>query len=165
MARGKALLECLLDSSVSKSVICTYELYTFVSMQCIDMHTHVYRHTHTLLPALFLLCNKDISFLCLCAPGRSNPSERSWCCYTLNTGIFCWCQGSRELFPNCLSSADLSAGYLPWKLCCSNFTIQLFTHNCCYQTGELWRTIRISIKAHALKFSWFCKLSWEILYD
>lgn len=92
-------------------------------MQCIHMHTCVYIHSHT--ACCFLPCNKDIYFLC--APGRSNPSERSWCCYRLNTIYFYWCQDSRELFMNCLSFAGLSAGYLPWKLCCSNYHQVIYT--------------------------------------
>lgn len=66
------------------NLLCLHMHYIhFLYMQCIHTHTHI----DILLPVVFLLCNMAIYFCCLCTLGKSSQSERSWCCYRLNTWI------------------------------------------------------------------------------
>lgn len=63
MTRGKVLLECLLDSSVSKSVTFIYGLYYTLLYPCnVFTCTHMYLETHNCCLLCFLYAIRIFTF-------------------------------------------------------------------------------------------------------
>ena len=163
MTRGKSVATRMLAAFQCFRICYVYICIIYIYYIC-NAFTQ-----HRVLPVVFLLCDMSIYFCCLCTLGRSSQSERSLCCYRLNTWISVDDKAVGNFFQitfpllACQLDALLQSGTIeilpsvPWyKL----FTTPSLVLNWCAS-----KDYQVAYKAHALKFGYFMSshMAWDFM--